>query len=585
MAGPLISVLVPVREAGDALVKLVDSLDDQSLPITDFEIVFADQRVSDEAAERLSRLQARRPNLRIVSLPVASSLADALNAAIAEARGDYVLPIGPGDVVFPRSLELITGFAQQHGCDVVVGRGLGPARPGIDQTIMLRDHPRLDPATRLLALNHPFAVYRRELLQRNSVRYTADDTLLDRTFHAAVLALTDAVGAYAGYPLGRGHGLAEAYPARPSPAGRAHWWHDVRGALAGTADAAARALFLAAEVAAAVRVLDLDSDPPLAAAVHDHVREHCRPEHDAQASPQLRILADPLRRGDWAGLRRLVTAFSGLRAEAESVQAQWRGGALAVEVTGRIESSEQRFGPADAGGIDLGQADVQRLIAEASIFVGVRNRLTAPIHVAETAGFWSVETAPDRQAIRFRAEATLDPSGLDAGSSLTDGPWQVACSFAGLSYDTAPVLPLPMTPAGTAILHDHPVAVVPDRTGTLHLDVGATTSNGLTELDPRDTTLVETARGTRLTIALPTVTAVSPSLQECVVRIGTLRLPARLHAGPERSYVECFATGLAGDYPISTALGAGSLTPAGLTLRVGHVGDMIIVATEPAPSN
>jgi hypothetical protein len=68
-------------------------------------------------------------------------------------------------------------------------------------------------------------------------------------------------------------------------------------------------------------------------------------------------------------------------------------------------------------------------------------------------------------------------------------------------------------------------------------------------------------------------------VQDCVVRIGTLRLPARLHAGPEQSYVECFATGLAGDYPIATAFGAGSLTPAGLTLRVGHVGDMSIVAT------
>jgi hypothetical protein len=572
MAGPLISVLVPVQEAGDSLVKLVDSLDDQSLSIMDFEIVFADQRTSEHAAARLDRLQARRPNTTIVSLPAAGTTAEALNAALDAARGTYVLPMGPADVTFPRSLELITRFAEEHDCDVVVGRGLGPARPGIDQSLTLRDVPRLDPAARLLALTHPFAVYRRELLDRHALRYGGAESLLDRTFHAAVLNRTDAVGVLAGYPLGRGHGLAEAYPVRPRPAARAHWWQDVRGAVAESDDPAARALFLTAETAAAVRVLALADDQELTVAVLAEVDQHCRPEYDALATPQLRLLADPLRRGDWAELQRLVTALSGFQAEADSVKAHWDAGVLAVEVTGRLQAPDAE--------VDLTRADLQRVIAEASIMIGVRNRLTAPIHRAETVGHWSIESSSAGQSIRFTAQARLDPGQLDAGSPLTEGPWQVACSFAGISLDTAPVLPLPMTPAGTVILRDRPVAVVPDRTGTLHLDVGATTSNGMTDLAPEHATLVETADGTRLTIALPSVTATEPSVQDCVVRIGTLRLPARLEAGPDRSFIECFATGLAGDYPIATAFGAGSLTPSGLTLRVGHVGDMIIV-----PSN
>ncbi|MFC7621925.1 glycosyltransferase [Microlunatus sp. GCM10028923] len=568
MPHPVISLIVPVRNPGDAINRLVDSADEQSLPAAAFELVLVDHGSDRATLDRLDHLRRRRPNVTVATLPAGSTLADALNHGIELAAGTFVLPLGHGELLFPAALEKLTAFAAEHDCDLVVGRGVGPARPSIDQALTTADVPRLDPHLRLAATSHPFVAYRREFLQQHGLRYRAGRALLDRTFHAEALAHTDAVGVFAGYPLARGHGLAEAYPVRDAEPSRAQWWEDVAGALDRTTDAGARAVFLAAEVAVAVHWLGLAGDEKLRPVVQDAVRNSCPAELDRLIAPVPRLVVDDFREGRWTEAGRVLAGFSGLRATAEAGAARWVDDALQVELTGRIETP---------GSLDLRNATYQRMIAETMIILGVRNRLTAPLHCVPTEGFWSVDTESDRPGLRFTARARLDPDRIHHGGPLPGGTWQVACYVPGLSIDTAPVLPVPLAGTPTTIRDHRLIAVVGGTDETLHFDIGGTTCSGLSGLRPEHTELVETPAGSRLTITLPDVRADRQTVLQGAIRFGRLSFPARLSGGPDGSRVECFASGLSGDYPISMTFGDGRPTPTGLTLRIEHAGAMIII--------
>ncbi|NYE75523.1 glycosyltransferase [Microlunatus parietis] len=564
----MISLIVPVKDPGDAINRLVDSADEQTLPAAAFELVLVDHGSDRPTLDRLEHLRRRRPNVTVAVLPAGSTVADAVNHGIDLAAGTFVLPVGQGELLFPAGLEKLTAFAAEHGCDLAVGRGVGPARPSIDQTLTTADAPRLAPHLRLAATSHPFVAYRREFLNQHGLRYRTGRALLDRTFHAECLAHTAAVGVFAGYPLARGHGLAEAYPIRDSESSRAQWWEDVQGALDRTADAGARAVFLAAEVAAAVVWLGLPADTRLRPMVQDAVRCEVAAELDPLLAPVPRLVADDLREGRWDEAARVLAGFTGLRAVAESSAAHWTDGALQVELTGRIET------PAS---LDLRNLTYQRMFAETKIILGVRNRLTAPLHCVPTESFWSVDTEADRPGLRFTARARLDPDRIHHGGPLPGGTWQVACYVPGLSLDTAPVLPVPLAGTPTTILDHRLIAVVGGTDETLHFDVGGTTSSGLSGLRPEHTELIETPAGSRLTITLPDVRADRQTVLQGAIRFGRLSFPARLSGGPDGSRVECFASGLSGDYPISMTFGDGRPTPTGLTLRIEHAGAMIIL--------
>lgn len=568
MPNPVISLVVPVKDPGDAINRLVDSVDEQTLPAAAFELILVDHGSDRATLDRLEHLRRRRPNVTVATLPAGSALADAVNHGIDLAEGTFVLPLGQGELLFPAALEKLTAFAGEHGCDLTVGRGVGPARPSIDQTLTTADAPRLDPQLRLAATSHPFVAYRREFLNRHGLRYRTGRGLLDRTFHAECLARTEAVGVFAGYPLARGHGLAAAYPIRDAEPSRAQWWEDVAGALERTTDASARAVFLAAEVAVAVHWLGLAADEKLRPVVQDAVRINVPAEFDALLAPVPRLVADDLREGRWAEAARVLAGFSGLRAVAESGAARWADGTLQVELTGRIETPVS---------LDLRNAAYQRMIAETKIILGVRNRHTAPLHCVPTEGFWSIDAEADRPGLRFTARARLDPDRLHDGGPLPGGTWQVACYVPGLTLDTAPVLPVPLAGTPTTIRDHRLIAVVGGTDETLHFDVGGTTSSGLSGLRPEHTELVETPEGSRLTITLPDVRADRQTVLQGAIRFGRLSFPARLSGGPDGSRVECFASGLSGDYPISMTFGEGRPTPTGLTLRIEHAGAMTIL--------
>lgn len=114
---PLVSVLLPVRDAERWLDEALDSLERQTFE--DFEVLAVDDGSTDGSREILRRRAAREPRLRLLERPAAGIVA-ALETARATARGRYLARMDADDVARPerleRQVELLEGDASLAGC-------------------------------------------------------------------------------------------------------------------------------------------------------------------------------------------------------------------------------------------------------------------------------------------------------------------------------------------------------------------------------------------------------------------------------------------------------------------------------------
>jgi len=132
---PAVSVLLPVRDAGDALDSCLDSLAAQTL--ADHEVVAVDDGSSDGSSERLAARARQDPRVRVVRTPPRGLVA-ALSLALAEARAPLVARMDADDVARERRLEAQALRLREDagvdvlGCRVAVGAlGGGPAGGGM----------------------------------------------------------------------------------------------------------------------------------------------------------------------------------------------------------------------------------------------------------------------------------------------------------------------------------------------------------------------------------------------------------------------------------------------------------------------
>jgi glycosyltransferase involved in cell wall biosynthesis len=145
---PAISVLLPVRDAGEALDDCLDSLAAQT--VADHEVVAVDDGSRDGSGERLLARSARDARLRVRRTPPRGLVA-ALAVALAEARAPLVARMDADDVALPGRLEAQVRRLRDDpgvdvlGCLVAAGaRGRGAAGQGmrayVDWVNSLGDH-------------------------------------------------------------------------------------------------------------------------------------------------------------------------------------------------------------------------------------------------------------------------------------------------------------------------------------------------------------------------------------------------------------------------------------------------------------
>jgi len=120
-----VSVLVPPAAAGSR--GLLSSLDRQSLPVDDFEVLVGDDERDPVLTAKLEDLVAHRTNLTRVPVPTATDLAATL---LDRASGEYVLALPPDRALTPKALAKLCDRADATGAQICLGlTGRAGSRP------------------------------------------------------------------------------------------------------------------------------------------------------------------------------------------------------------------------------------------------------------------------------------------------------------------------------------------------------------------------------------------------------------------------------------------------------------------------
>ncbi len=114
-----VSVVVATYNSPPELAGLVESLDDQSLPADEYELIFVDDGSSDDTHDRLNALAAERSNMQVHRIPNSGWPGRPRNIGTRAASGEFLFFADHDDYLFPEALERMYAFAVENDLDVV----------------------------------------------------------------------------------------------------------------------------------------------------------------------------------------------------------------------------------------------------------------------------------------------------------------------------------------------------------------------------------------------------------------------------------------------------------------------------------
>ncbi|MFT4220830.1 MAG: glycosyltransferase family 2 protein [Microbacterium sp.] len=124
------TVVVPTYRSTEHLDELVASLDCQTLPQDEFEVLLVDDGSPDDTFPRLQRIAARRANYRVFRLSPSGWPSAPRNHGIDQARGEYLVFLDHDDRLFPDALRAAYELASRTRADVLDGKESKSDSPG-----------------------------------------------------------------------------------------------------------------------------------------------------------------------------------------------------------------------------------------------------------------------------------------------------------------------------------------------------------------------------------------------------------------------------------------------------------------------
>lgn len=119
MASAKVSVIVPTYCPGRGLDRVVGSLDEQSLPAADFEVIFVDDGSTDDTYLRLLAMSQLRPHYTARRIENSGWPSRPRNVGLDLAQGEYVLFMDHDDYLYPDALRAAYSFAVAQRADVL----------------------------------------------------------------------------------------------------------------------------------------------------------------------------------------------------------------------------------------------------------------------------------------------------------------------------------------------------------------------------------------------------------------------------------------------------------------------------------
>jgi glycosyltransferase involved in cell wall biosynthesis len=116
---PKVSIIIATYSPGDAINRVIESLDAQTLPQVDFEVIFVDDGSPDDTYDRLCRITSARPNMRVFQIANSGWPSRPRNVGIGHARGEYVMFMDHDDSLYPDGLRRAYEYAVENDADVL----------------------------------------------------------------------------------------------------------------------------------------------------------------------------------------------------------------------------------------------------------------------------------------------------------------------------------------------------------------------------------------------------------------------------------------------------------------------------------
>jgi glycosyltransferase involved in cell wall biosynthesis len=168
---PKVTVVVPVYNPGPYIEDCIKALLGQSLSPQEYEVIFVDDGSTDESPERLDRLAAEHPHIRVIHQENSGWPGKPRNVGIDNARGEYVFFNDQDDMLGEQALERMYDFAKEHGSDIVIGKMAGQGR-GVPRELFRRTYPKatLETAPLIDSLT-PHKLFRKAFLDEHGLRF------------------------------------------------------------------------------------------------------------------------------------------------------------------------------------------------------------------------------------------------------------------------------------------------------------------------------------------------------------------------------------------------------------------------------
>lgn len=453
-----VSVVVATYAPGEGLDRLVRSLDSQTLPVEDFEIIFVDDGSPDDTFSRLEKIEQERSNVRIVQIENSGWPCRPRNIGTDMAVGEYVAYMDHDDLLFPDALRGAYEFARENAADVVSGKEARThdAEWAIDTYVAdvgnskgRRDqHP-------LIPMN-PHKLYRRDFLNEHGIRFREGGRVLweDIFFnvkvsrHAAVVSTLSSVPYYHWYttPGSGSTGFVKASE---------DWWFWLREVitaidedLGGAGLELERRQMLSHQYRARLLASFDGKFAERPEPVRDMIYAACRDlqetyfdlDVDAELNASQRIRATLLRADRRDLLERVPSVDPGIPGWARATDVTWQNGVLMITASARwVSGSGRTHALRRADGrivkdlpdeytevLPADLLDVTTEIEGAVARLGLRSRASRVTWMAEAESEVRISDQPDGGvAFDVAMSGRIDPAVTIFGAPLEPGVWDV----------------------------------------------------------------------------------------------------------------------------------------------------------------
>jgi glycosyltransferase involved in cell wall biosynthesis len=116
---PLVSVVMPVYNAGEYLVEAIESILNQTY--TNFEFIIVDDASTDNSFEILKSFEKRYKNIKVYRNRRNVGVSTAVKRAIDKVKGQYLARMDADDIATPDRLEKQVAYLQSHKRTVAIG--------------------------------------------------------------------------------------------------------------------------------------------------------------------------------------------------------------------------------------------------------------------------------------------------------------------------------------------------------------------------------------------------------------------------------------------------------------------------------